>query len=239
MRLLLTRPRHEGERSAAELRARGHEPIVAPLLRIEMNRAEFGQGPFSAVAMTSANAARAVALHPGKDAILGLPAFAVGRRSAEAAAASGFHSVVSADGDVHDLVRLITARLAGARHPLLYLAGEHRAADLAGALAEQNIALHMVAIYRAVPEHGLPHEGARALSSREIDGILHYSRRTARAFLVAATESGLFAPAMAAPHYCLSSEVAAPLVEAGAASVQVAAKPEESSLFDLFDAPNR
>src|SRR5437870_1310953 len=35
MRLLLTRPQHDGERTAARLRARGHDVTLAPLLRID------------------------------------------------------------------------------------------------------------------------------------------------------------------------------------------------------------
>ena len=35
MRLLVTRPEQDGERTAAALRARGHEALLAPLMRIE------------------------------------------------------------------------------------------------------------------------------------------------------------------------------------------------------------
>ena len=35
MRLLVTRPKEGGEHSATALRARGHEVLLAPLLRIE------------------------------------------------------------------------------------------------------------------------------------------------------------------------------------------------------------
>ena len=55
---------------------------------------------FSAVVLTSANAARAVAAHPRPArSSSALPAFAVGRRTAEAARAVGFRDVHSADGD--------------------------------------------------------------------------------------------------------------------------------------------
>src|SRR6266568_4673697 len=63
MRILLTRPELDGLRSAARLRARGHDVILAPLTRGEPLKADFG-GPFAAVLMTSANAARAAVEHP-------------------------------------------------------------------------------------------------------------------------------------------------------------------------------
>ena len=62
VRLLLTRPEPDAARTAAALRARGHEPIVAPLLAIEIvSDADLGAGPWAAILVTSANAVRAIA----------------------------------------------------------------------------------------------------------------------------------------------------------------------------------
>jgi hypothetical protein len=36
-------------------------------------------------------------------------------------------------------------------------------------------------------------------------------------------------------HYCLSAQVAAPLVDAGAAEIRRAARPDEATLFSLLD----
>src|SRR5438128_1809813 len=64
MRLLVTRPAPDGERTAAVLRARGHEVLLLPLLRVEfIPDAPLGPGPWDGVLMTSANAARALAVH--------------------------------------------------------------------------------------------------------------------------------------------------------------------------------
>src|SRR5262245_11013669 len=128
MRLLLTRPEPDAARSAALLRGRGHTVLVAPLTRFEPIAADFA-GPFVAVLMTSANAARAAARHTRIDELRTLPVFAVGKRSAEAAHEAKFANVTSADGALGDLVRLASARLPrGAR--ALYLAGEDRAGDV-------------------------------------------------------------------------------------------------------------
>ena len=91
--------------SPQALRALGHEVLVAPLLRIESIGADFG-GPFDAVLMTSANAARAVASHPRANELIMLPCLTVGDRSADAARAAGFTRVESANGALADLVRL-------------------------------------------------------------------------------------------------------------------------------------
>src|SRR5581483_8187218 len=85
MRILVTRPSPDGERTAAGLRARGHDVVLAPLLTVErLPDAPLGPGPWAAVLLTSANAARAVAVHLRRDELLPLPVLAVGRHSAEA-----------------------------------------------------------------------------------------------------------------------------------------------------------
>jgi uroporphyrinogen-III synthase len=60
MHLLVTRPEPDGERTAAKLRARGHEVMLASLLRVEAIDADIG-GDWHAVAVTSVNALRAIA----------------------------------------------------------------------------------------------------------------------------------------------------------------------------------
>src|SRR5262249_12364082 len=146
--------------------------------------ADLGAGPWAAVLITSANAVRAVADHPRKVECLLVPTFCVGRRSAEAAHAAGFAHVVAADGDADDLARLVAARAPALapNRPVLWLAGEDRAGDLAGALAARGVTVHTVVLYRAVAETTLPDEVREALAGGTIDGVLHYSRRSADAF---------------------------------------------------------
>src|SRR6516165_3443045 len=61
VRLLVTRPEPDGERTAAVLRARGHDVVLAALLQVEaIADAQLGSGPWSALIVTSANALRAI-----------------------------------------------------------------------------------------------------------------------------------------------------------------------------------
>ena len=233
MRLLLTRPEPDAERTAAHLRAHGHEVVLAPLLRIEpLADAEIGAGPWAAILVTSANAA-GVAAHPRFAALRLLPVFAVGARSAAAMREAGFADVTSADGDVRDLVGVVTQRLEGGA-PLLYLAGAERSGDLAGRLAAHGFAVRTSVVYRAVKVGALPGSAAAALSGG-IDGILHFSRRSAEAYVDAARAAGLSAAALTQPaHFCLSAQVAEPLAQAGAADVRIAPQPTEASLIGLI-----
>jgi len=233
VRLLVTRPEPDGERTAQALRARGHAVALAPLLRTENVDFVLPEQAFSAVVLTSANAARAVAEHPGRARLTALTAFTVGRRTAEAARAVGFRDVRSADGDKRDLVDLLRADLqriqAGARAPLLYLAGEDRAGDLAAA----GLPVHTAVVYRALKADRFPPPVAAVLAQREIDGVLHFSARSAEAYLDCAARGGIGDQARAPVHYCLSRQVAAPLSAAGAAALRIAARPDEASLLEL------
>jgi uroporphyrinogen-III synthase len=234
MRLLVTRPEPDGARTAAALRARGHVAALAPLLRVEHDpAAELGPAPWSAVLITSPNAARAVAAHHRKAELIALPVFAVGRRSAQAAGAAGFSRVESADGDAQDLVRLVAARTAPGL--LLYLAGQDRAADLADGLAARGFTTHTAVVYRAVAVSEFPPAIRAALAAREIDGVLHYSARSAQAFVSAAATAGIDVNALNTRHYCLSAQVAGVLRQAGVTDLAVAPHPDEPALFGLLD----
>ncbi len=236
MRVLLTRPEPEAQRTAAALRARGHAVVVAPLLRIEiLSDAELGDGPWAAILVTSANAVRAIAAHRRRRDLLGIPAFTVGRHSAQAMRDAGFSNVVSADGNANDLANLVVARLKPAPAPLLYLAGEERSGDLAGMLRARNFAVHTVLVYRAVAAATLPHKVGAALKA-EIDAVLHFSRRSAEAYVSAARRAGVLDDALSKPaHFCLSDRIAEPLTAAGATKIRSAARPEEIALIDLLE----
>jgi uroporphyrinogen-III synthase len=233
VRLLVTRPQPDGERTAAALRARGHDVVVAPLMRIEPVDFELPPERLRAVVLTSANAARAVAGHSRHDELTALTAFTVGRQTARAARAAGFHRIRSADGDRDDLVGLLRAECAGAPGTLLYLAGEDRAGDLAAELAKAGIPLVTVVAYRAVKAEQFPPAVAAALAERSLDGVLHFSRRSAESYLACAARAGVEEAALEPVHLCLSAQVAEPLAAAGAAAIRIAPRPDEAAIIEL------
>ena len=229
MRLLVTRPEPDGARTAASLRARGHEVVLAPLLRMEFLDFALPDDAWSAVVMTSANAARAVANHPRRAALIAAEAFAVGRHTAEAARGAGFRTVHSADGDKDDLADLLRDRRGQASAPLLYLAGEDRAGDLAAGDAP----VVTVVAYRAVKVQHFAPEVAAALARRDVDGVLHFSTRSAQAYLDCASRAGIREAALAPVHICISRHAAEPLAAAGAAAIRVAPRPDEAAMIEL------
>jgi uroporphyrinogen-III synthase len=234
VRLLVTRPEPECERTAALLRGRGHDVLLQAMLRIEpMADAELGSGPWAAVVFTSANAVRAVAAHRRFGELAGLPAYTVGKRTHAAASAAGFAPVMSADGDVNVLAELIASR-PPISLPLRYCAAEDRAGDLAGVLQARGIRVETTYVYRTAMVADLASDVRAAFAGDAIDAVLHYSARTAAAFVAAASAAGVRDLSIRARHLCLSAQVAAPLFAAGATAIDVASEPNEQALFALI-----
>ena len=65
--------------------------------------------------------------------------------------------------------------------------------------------------------------------------MLHYSQRSARAFLDAARAAGVEISALAIPQCCISAAVASVVRDAGAMQVVVAATPDENALFEALE----
>lgn len=240
MAVLVTRPHPDNELTAASLRARGFEVLSAPMLRFEPMglRNETGGG-YDGVIITSANALRAVEADLPDSRLLKLPLFAIGPHSAGAARAAGFTTVISADGDVGTLRdRLLDTVRAGAlkkKSRLLYLAGADLSRDLAGELAPRGFDVVTRTTYRMMPLNILPREVCDAFTANRVEAVLHFSRRTAVAFLDAVRRKGIEISALAVPQCCISGNVAQCLYDAGATRVLVAASPDENALFGTLD----
>jgi uroporphyrinogen-III synthase len=65
--------------------------------------------------------------------------------------------------------------------------------------------------------------------------VLHYSRRSAAAFGAVALAAGIDLKVLKTQHYCMSTEIAAPLRQDGITAVAVAARPDETALLALID----
>jgi uroporphyrinogen-III synthase len=81
----------------------------------------------------------------------------------------------------------------------------------------------------------LPREVCDAFAASRIEAVLHYSRRSARAFLDAARAGGVEISALSIPQCCISAAVAAIVRDAGASQVMVAASPDENALFAALE----
>jgi uroporphyrinogen-III synthase len=240
MAVLVTRPHPDDEATAASLRARGHQVLLAPMLRFEpVAFHDDADARYGAVVVTSANALRGIESHLKGHRLLELPLFAVGEHTADAARRAGFSCVISANGDAGSLRGCVLASVQAKRlkkaSTLLYLAGADLAHDLAGELGEHGFRVVTHLTYRMAAVPNLPPEVSNAFAANGIEAVLHYSRRSARAFLDAARAAGVEISALAVTQCCISDSVAAVLREAGASQVVVAATPDENALLGALD----
>jgi uroporphyrinogen-III synthase len=238
--VLVTRPQPDDEATAAGLRAKGLSVLQAPMLRFEpVAFHDDTDASYGAVIVTSANALRGIEPHIAGHRLLKLPLFAVGEHTASAARRAGFTQVISSNGDATSLresvLAGVKAKALKKASTLLYLAGADLARDLAGELGERGFTVVTHTTYRMVPVPSLPREISDAFAANRIEAVLHYSRRSARAFLDATRAAGVEISALAIPQCCISDAVASVVRDAGASHVMVARIPDENALFEVLD----
>lgn len=241
MRVLVTRPEPAASRTAAELRRRGHEPLLLPLAVAEHDLDGLAAAltrPHAAVAVTSAEAIRALhALPDLPPEFFDMACFAVGESTANAAWNLGFRRVVAGDNDGMALARMIAGQTDPAfrpDRPLLYLAGSPRAAGFETELAGLNVPVEICECYRMRPLAPSSSEIIQVLGTAPVDVILLYSSESARRlFDLPLSKSGQ-AALSGTRILCLSEKIAAVVPEQFRSRTQVAPVPTEASLLSLL-----
>lgn len=235
MRVLVTRPEPDAAYEAELIAARGHQPVLAPLLEIEFCKTALPLAGAYGLIVTSRNALGALAAHPDRATALKLPLYAVGEATAEAASELGFAEVVAGPGTAAALARLIAREVAPERGPLVHLAGETLAFDLEAALGAHGFTVRKAVLYRAVPAKALPPEAVALIASGQPKGVVLMSPRTAQTFAALIAKHGLVTQAKSLVCYCLSEAVAEAVAPLGC-EIRVAARPREEDILALLDA---
>jgi uroporphyrinogen-III synthase len=236
--VLVTRAEPDNAVTADVLRQRGFDALLAPVLRFEPLPVRYDETiQHAGLIVTSANALRAIRSHPLSGQLIDLPVYAVGQRTANAARQTGFADVHAADGDVAALRKLVADAVPKRKRkaPLLYLSGSDISGDIAAALARDGIAVTTVTVYRMIPVADLDDSVRAAFAAQTIEAVLHYSPRSAAAFISAVRRAGLEIAALALPQVCMSEAVARVLREAGATRLVVAETPQETAVIDALE----
>jgi uroporphyrinogen-III synthase len=220
MRIWITRTLPEADATARRVAARGHSPIVAPVLEARpIAGVRLGLAGAGAVAFTSGHAIAAfAALTPARD----LPVFTVGEATAALARAAGFTDVHSADGNAETLAELI-AREQRDGVLVLHPTAREPAADLAGLLAARGVQATAVAVYETVAT-------ALAAPPPDADAVLIHSARAAVRTAVLIEQANR----LDLEAYAISPAAARPLAALGLARLQAAPFPNEAALLDLL-----
>jgi len=217
MRVWITRTQPGAGRTAARLEAVGLDVLISPVLEVRSRPASTDLTGFDALAFTSPNAVERFAALSRDRA---RPAFAVGHATTEALTLNGFSRVLTGDGDVGALARLIAERRPGR---VLHLAAVEQARDLAALGAGDGVHIEVRPIYETVvvrPD--------AALAAEDLVAVTVHSARAARAVLEQASTrlAGLHVLA-------LSQACAAPFAKVRVKSLEVAPFPDDASLVRL------
>ena len=240
MRVLITRPKHDAERTAERVRHHGHEAIIAPVMTLmatppahllEDDMAE-------ALVITSANALDAIAGHDDEARLKTIPLFAVGERTASIARRHGYRTVSHADGDAESLVALVLGSMARGSH-VLHLSGRDLARDISTDLRKHGFKARHIKVYHAEPAEDFPERLDLLLRSGALDAVLHFSPRSAGLFSSAVQSRGIQTEAYALLHVCLSPNIAVMLEPLHARSVTIATRPHEDALLEALDRTSR
>lgn len=208
-RLLVLRPEPGASMTAERARALGLTAVAAPLFEIEPLEWDAPEaGGFDGLLLTSANAVR----HSGErlQGLRGLPVYAVGEATAEAAREAGFSIAATGDGGVDRLLGSIEQDW-----KLLHLCGEDRRDPLH---ARQRIT--NVPVYRACPLD------SPDLSAADDAVALIHSPRAGRRFAELVHDR-------ATTIIVAISPVAAEAVGSGWAAVESAPEPNDDALLAL------
>jgi len=235
MRLLITRPHEDAVAIAEVLRTRGHMPVIAPLMDVQVREGpELTLEGMQAVLATSANGVRALSRRtPRRD----VPVYAVGPQTAEAARSAGFKTVHSAEGDSMALVEFVGERADPAKGQLLHAAGAETAGRLRQALQAKGFTVETTVLYDAAPVAALPENAVATLQEGTLGGVLLFSPRSARTFATLTGEAKLADACEKLDAYCISAATAAALTPLAFARVVVAGAPNQDAILALIPPP--
>lgn len=232
MLVLVTRPAEAAAGFAEALRARGHEPLIEPMLTVRpLPDAGIDLDGVQAVLLTSANAVPA--LPPG--AARALPVFAVGEATAAAARRAGCIRVEAAAGDAAALARLAALRLRPEDGALLHLAGARTREGLAEGLAAGGFRLRRVVVYEAVPAANLSTTLRAVLARRGLGAATFFSPETAATFVRLVRDAGLVGGTADAVALCLSPAVADACRGLPWREVRTGLRPSGAALLELLE----
>ncbi len=233
MRLLLTRAPEDAARTRAKLEAAGHEVHVLPVIETRSTCVLWPRGVVDAVIATSAKAFNYLAAGCSPEARRLLPLYLVGERTAEEARGSGFLGPAIIAPSAADLLATMQEEKRSEGR-LLYLAGVDRKPNLEVGLQDNGFVFDVLNVYEAAASISTTQNTRILLTGRSIDGVLHFSRRSASLFLERAEDAECNIGKL--QHFCLSEDVAWPLRAEGCGLIHVAEAPNEAALLALLGA---
>ncbi len=233
MYFLLTRPEEDSRAIAQTLTRLGHQVHCAPLLHMDYyDRPEIVLADFQVLLFTSANGVRAfIRISQSRN----IPCYTVGDATAAEATKAGFHTVISAGGDVSKLAALVITKLSPDAGRLLHISGKDTAGNLAGQLEKAGFQITSQQLYQATKSSGLSPAAIDLIKSGRISHMPFFSPRTARAFVTLAKAAKIQPSLTKISALCLSSAVSDVISCLNWQNILTAEHPDQSHLFKLIN----
>lgn len=228
--ILLTRPRLESEKLAAEIRAFGLDVFIEPMLEIvplDVSLPDLTK--YQALVFTSANGIEAFSRLSRERS---LPVFTVGGTTAARAREAGFRNVKAGEsGDVEGLNNILGQARLVAGVPVLHVSGEYTA----GTMAIDNVPVERLVAYRADTAKTLGAECLERLDRHDFAAVVFYSPRTAENFTELILTHARESKTSAIKALCISEAVVKCLRRLPWQDVQIAGTPNRGGMLQLIE----
>jgi len=233
MRLLVTRAEQDAGPFADELRERGHEPVLQPL--IELHALDFDAAALEdtdALIVTSGNTLRALEQAGAIGGLARFPIYCVGDATARRARHSGLQKPLAIEDTGEKLAAaIVDAAAPGTR--FVHLAGEHLAFDIVGELTRHGMPSRSLAVYAMEAAEAFKPEVADMIERGTLDGVTLLSPRTAEIYVSLCHRHRLAECAKKLAYFCISETVAHRLETLDACRVYISERPNRKALLDL------
>jgi uroporphyrinogen-III synthase len=239
VQILITRPAEQAHETEVALSILGYEALLSPVVEVAPTDKPWPHGTIDLVVATSARAFEALLTKPDfptPEARRLMPLYVVGEKTCEAARLAGFTGPAVIADTAKDLAPKLIAQLRSYTRAL-YLAGRERKPKLEKMCVDAGFTLDVHETYAAAAASRLSDAALAALDEGAVGAVLHYSQRSTAIFLELLEAEG-FDPA-ALRHIAISEDAAIPLRDLDLPHIDVAAQPDESSMFALLPAGER
>lgn len=236
--VLLTRPLDQSQALTGRLTELGFTTLIAPMIEIESVVAAIPAiQHVQALVFSSQHAVHMFTRRCEENGVVThhLRTFCVGETTAAAATKAGFKDVHNADGDSHDLMRLILDHTRPSGGVIVHVRGAEVANDLSQKLLAYGYQTESMVIYNARTSTGIPTAVMNSLYAGEVSHAMFFSPRTAQTFATLARKQG-FAAAMPQMTAICMSENVADAVRNGIhwRYVRIARKPREDAMIEAL-----
>lgn len=226
--VLVTRAEPGATRTCTALTERGFQAVNAATAILTARQVHLDLQGVSLIAVTSPFGATCLA---NATSDRSTPVIAVGDVTAARLRETGFEHVASASGDAGDLLKMVREHAPNGE--ILHGRGVDQTGDLSADLNAHGLKARSEILYAAEPVAALPDTVWQALQAEAC--VLVHSAKGAERFWALAQTAGQTETLRAAPVIALSQAAAEPLRRYGVSRLSLAARPDESALFDALE----